>query len=156
MLCNQRESVVGKSSKPPMESTVISMMLEASTAGISSISSLDQASELLASNPTRVLGVPETRKVSASKSSSAAVALDSDKVVSSLSTVSDAKVTHGLGNRDSGFTGDMVVSSMTAAIEVPILKVVLSILGQYPWVVQNRFSPFSNLGNGVDDVFREG
>ena len=94
MLCNQRESVVGKSSKPPMESTVISVMLKASTAGISPISSLNEASELLASNPTKVLGVPETRKVSASKSSSAAVALDSGKAVSSLGTVSYAKVVH--------------------------------------------------------------
>ena len=50
----------------------------------------------------------------------------------------------------------MVVSSATTVIEAPILKVVSPILGQYPWVVQNRFSPLSDLGNGVEDEFMEG
>ena len=67
MLCNQSESVVGESSKPPMESTVISVMPEALLAGISPISSSDQASKLLASNPTRVLGVLDVGKALASR-----------------------------------------------------------------------------------------
>ena len=45
----------------------------------------------------------------------------------------------------------MVVSSATAAIKSPILKDVLPILCRHPWVVQNRFSPLSDLGNGVED-----
>ena len=50
----------------------------------------------------------------------------------------------------------MVVSSATAAIKSPILKDVLPILCQHPWVVQNRFSPLSDLGNGVEAEFGEG
>ena len=156
MLCNQSESVVGESSKPPMESTVISVMPEALSAGISPISSSDQASKLLASNPTRVLGVLDAGKALASRSSSTAVVLNSVKVGSSMGSISDAEVTHGLGNRDFGSTNDMVVSSATTVIEAPILKVVSPILGRYPWVVQNRFSPLSDLGNGVEDEFMEG
>ena len=53
---------MGKSSKPPMESTVISVMPEALSAGISPISSSDQALKLLTSNPTRVLGVLDAGK----------------------------------------------------------------------------------------------
>ena len=52
-------------------------------------------------------------------------------------TGSDADVTHGIGNRDSGFTGDMVASSATMVIKSPILKDVSLILCQHPWVVQN-------------------
>ena len=98
MLCNQSESVVGDSSKPPMESTVISVMPEALLAGISPISSSDQVSKLLASNSTRVLGVLDAGKALASRSSSTAVVLDSVKVGSSMGSISDAEVTHGLGN----------------------------------------------------------
>ena len=71
-------------------------------------------------------------------------------------TGSDADVTHGIGHRDSGFTGDMVASSATMAIMSPILKDVSLILCQHPWVVQNRFSPLSNLGNGVEAKCGEG
>nr|POE85765.1 hypothetical protein CFP56_07106 [Quercus suber] len=49
----------------------------------------------------------------------------------------------------------MVASLAPAAIEAPILKVVSPILGRYTWVVQNRFSPLLNLGNGVEDEFVE-
>ena len=104
----------------------------------------------------RDLGDLETGKVSTSRCSSAAAILDFVKAVSFVGTDSDAEVTHGMGNRDSGFTDDMVVSSATAAIEAPILKVVSPILGWHPWVVQNRFSPLLDLGNGVEDEFVEG
>ena len=144
---------MGESSKPSMESTVISVMPKALTASISPISSSDQASKLLASNPTRVLGVLDVGKALASRSCSTAVVLDSVKAGSSIGLVSDAEVTHGLGNRNFGSTNDMVVS---LAIEASILKVVSPILGRYPWVVQNRFSPLSDLGNGVEDEFMEG
>ena len=69
---------------------------------------------------------------------------------------SGVKVIHGLGNRDSRFTGDMVISSAMAMIEPPIMKKVLSILCPHPWVVRNRFSPLSDLGNGVEVEFGEG
>ena len=128
-LRNQSTSVVVETSNPPMKSTVSSATPEASTASISPISCPVQASELLASNPTRVLGALETDKVSVSRSSSTVVALDSGKAVSSMCTVSNAEVTHGLRNRGSGFTGEMVVSSATATIEAPILNVVPSSLG---------------------------
>ena len=150
MLCNQSGSVVGESSKPLMESTVISVMPKALTASISPISNSDQASKLLASNPTRVLGVLDVGKALASRSCSTAVVLDSVKAGSSIGLVSNAEVTHGLGNRNFGSTNDMVVS---LAIEASILKVVSPILGRYPWVVQNRFSPLSDLGNRVEDEF---
>ena len=104
----------------------------------------------------RDLGDLETGKVSTSRCSSAAAILDFVKAVSFVGTDSDAEVTHGMGNRDSGFTDDMVVSSAMAAIEAPILKVVSPILGWHPWVVQNRFSPLLDLGNGVEDEFVEG
>nr|POE85766.1 hypothetical protein CFP56_07107 [Quercus suber] len=86
------ESVVGESSRPPMESTVISVMPEASTTSISPISSSDQALELLTSNPTRVLGDPEVGKSLASRSSSVAEALDFVKASSSMGSVSNAEV----------------------------------------------------------------
>ena len=148
--------MVGESSKPPMESTMISVMPEVSTAGISPTSSSDQASELLAPNPMRVVGDPEAGKAVASRSSFAAVVLDSVKAGSSMGSVPDVEVSLGLGIRDSGSTGDTVVGLAMAAIEAPILKVVLSILGRFPWVVQNRFSRLSELGYGVDDEFGEG
>ena len=82
--------------------------------------------------------------------------LGSVKVGFSLGSVSDAKVTHGRGYRDSGSTDVMVGSSTTVEIEAPSLTVVLSILGQYPWVVHNPFSPLLDLGDGVVDEFVEG
>lgn len=130
VLCFQNESVVGKSSKPPMESTV---MLEVSTVVLLPISSSDQASKLLTSILTRALADPETRKASASRSS-AAVVLSTDKAVAAMGSVFDAEVTHGLGSRGPGFTSDRVVS---LAIEAPCRNVVSPILGQNPWVVQN-------------------
>ena len=69
---------------------------------------------------------------------------------------SDVEVIHGLGNRDSGFTGDLVVSLAMAVIKPPLLKEVPPILCQHPWVVRNRFSPLSDLGNGVEVEFGEG
>ena len=112
-----------------MKLTILLATPEALTAGISPISCPDQALELLASNLKSVLGAPETDKVSASRSSSTAVALDSGKAVSSRCTVYDAEVTHGLGNRGSRFTGETVVSSASATIEASILNVVLPSLG---------------------------
>ena len=106
--------------------------------------------------PTRVFGDPHTGKVSASRCNSAAVNLDSVKAVFSMVKCSDAEVTHGIGNRDSRFTSDMVFSSAMAAIEPPILKEMLPILCRHLWVVQNRFSPLSDLGNRVEAKFGEG
>ena len=104
----------------------------------------------------RDFGYPETGKDLASRCSSATVNLDFVKAVFSIVTGSDAEVTHGIGNRDSGFTSDMVVSSTMVAIEPPILKEMSSVLCQHLWVVQNRFSPLSDLGNGVEAEFGEG
>ncbi|KAF3956710.1 hypothetical protein CMV_018193 [Castanea mollissima] len=145
LLHNQSARVVGESSKPPMKSSVLSVLPEGLSAGLSPISSPDHSSELLASNPSRELGAPVTENASALRSSSVAVLLDSGKAVSPMDTVSDAEESHGIGIRDSGFTSDPAVSSPTAALEAPILKGVSSILGQYPWVIQNRFSPLSEL-----------
>ena len=50
----------------------------------------------------------------------------------------------------------MVGSLITAKIEALSLTVVSSILGQYPWVVHNPFSPLSDLADGVIDEFVEG
>ena len=101
-------------------------------------------------------GDPVIGKESVSWCSSDVVNLDSGKAILSGCTSFDVEVIHGLGNRDFGFTGDMVVSLAMAAIEPPILKEVLLILCRHPWVVQNRFSPLSNLGNGVEAEFGEG
>ena len=49
-----------------------------------------------------------------------------------------------------------MISSVMAVIEPPILKEVPLILCQHPWVVQNSFSPFSNLGDGMEVEFGEG
>ena len=131
--------MVGESLKPPMESMVILVMPEAPTASISAICSFDQASELLAPIPSRVLGYLVAEKALTSSSSSDAMVLNSIKAGFSMGSISDAEVTDGLGNRDSRSTGDLVGTSATAAI-----------------VVQNRFSPLSDLGNGVEDEFMEG
>ena len=97
-----------------------------------------------------------TGKELASRCSFDMVNLDSGKAIFSGNMGSGAKVTNGLGIRDSGFTGDMVISSAMAMIEPPILKEVLPIPCQNPWVVQNRFSPLSDLGNGMEAEFGEG
>ena len=97
-----------------------------------------------------------TGKELASRCSFNMVNLDSGKAIFSGNMGSDAEATHGLGIRDSGFTGDMVISSAMAMIEPPILKEVSPILCRNPWVVQNRFSPLSNLGNGMEAEFGEG
>ena len=70
-------------------------------------------------------------------------------------TGSDVEVTHGIVNRNSGITGEVVVSSATTVIESLILKDVLPILCRHTWVVQNQFSPLSDLGNGVEAEFGE-
>ena len=67
------------------------------------------------------------------------------KAGSSMGSVSDAEVSIGLG-----------VSPAMASFESPMLKVVSPILGRYPWLTQNRFSPLLDLGNGVEDEFEEG
>ena len=97
-----------------------------------------------------------TGKELASSCSSDMVNLDSGKAIFSGNMGSDAEVTNGLGIRDSGFTGDMVISSAMAMIEPPILKEVSPIVCRNPWVVQNRFSPLSDLGNGMEAEFGEG
>ena len=96
--------------------------------------------------PMRDFGDPVTGKESASRCSSDIVNLDSGKAVFSGFMGFGAEVTHGLGIWDSGFTGDMVISSAMAVIEPPILKEVSPILCRHQWVVQNRFSPLLDLG----------
>ena len=76
------------------------------------------------------------RKALTSCRSSDVVVLASIKVGFSVGSVSNAEVTLSLGYRDSRSTGVRVGSLATVAI-----------------VVQNRFSPLSNLGNGVEDEF---
>ena len=102
------------------------------------------------------LGVQVTRKVSATRCSSNLVILASDKDDFSVFTDSSAKVTRRLGSQDFGFTGDLGFSSEMAVIELPILTEVSAILCRQPWVVQNRFSPPSVLGNGMEAKFGEG
>ena len=50
----------------------------------------------------------------------------------------------------------MGFSSKVAVIELPIQTEVPPILCRQPWVVQNRFSPPSILGNGMEAEFGEG
>ena len=87
--------------------------------------------------PTRVFGDLEIENDSASRCSSTVANLNFVKAVFSMVTGFDVEVTHGIGNRDFGFTNDMVVSSVTTVIKSPILKDVSLILCQHPWVVQN-------------------
>ena len=155
-LRNQSAMVVGETSKPPMKSTVPPAMTETSTVVNTPISCSNHASKTLTDIPTSVLGALETGKVSVSRSSPTAGARVSGKAASPRCIDSDAEITLGLGNRGSGFTSETVVSSASATIEAPILNVVPPSLVQYPWVVQNRFSPLSDLGNGVEDVLVEG
>ena len=153
---SQSVSVVGESSKPTMEVIETSVMPEATMVGTSPISSSDQDSKLFASIPSRVLGHPVARKALAACSNSDVVVLDSVKVGFLLGSVSNAEVTHRRGYRDSGSIGVMVGSLTMAEIEASSLTVVSPILGQYPWVVHNPFSPLSDLGDGVVDEFVEG
>ena len=106
--------------------------------------------------PMRVFGDPMTGNDSVLRCSSDLVNHDSGEALFFGFMSFGAEVTHGLGNRDFGFTGDMVVSSVMAVIEPLILKEVSLILFWHPWVVQNRFSPLSDLGNGVEAKFGEG
>ena len=48
-----------------------------------------------------------------------------------------------------------MASSAAVAFESPIMKEVSLILCRHIWVVQNCFSPLSNLGNGVEAEFGE-
>ena len=130
---------MGESSKPPMESTVTSAMPEALTTGGSTIPSSDQASKLLAPILSSVIRYLVARKAVTSCSSFDAVVLAFVKAGFSMGSDSDVEVTLGLGNCDSGSTGIMVGSSTTTAV-----------------VIQNRFSPLPDLGNGVKDEFVEG
>ena len=91
--------------------------------------------------PKRVFGDPMTGNDSVLRCSSDLVNHDSGEALFFGFMSFGAEVTHGLGNRDFGFTGDMVVSSVMAVIEPLILKEVSLILFWHPWVVQNRFSP---------------
>ena len=68
-----------------------------------------------------------------------AVVLTSVKEGFSIGSVSSAETTLGLRKRDSGSASVMVGSSASAEI-----------------MVQNCFSPFSDLGNGVEDEFVAG
>nr|POF23299.1 hypothetical protein CFP56_45121 [Quercus suber] len=83
--------MVGESSKPPMESTVTSALPEAPTASGSLIPSSDQASELLAPIPSRVIGDPMAGKAMTACSSSDAVVLASIKAGFSMGSVSDVE-----------------------------------------------------------------
>ncbi|KAF3960713.1 hypothetical protein CMV_014595 [Castanea mollissima] len=128
-----------------MKSSALSVMPEGASAGLPPASTPASSSELLASNPSRELGAPVTETPSALRCSSAAVFLDSGKAVLPLDTISDAEDSH-----------DLAVSSPSVVLEAPILKGAAPILDQFPWVIQNRFSPLSELGNGVDEGFVEG
>ncbi|KAF3947876.1 hypothetical protein CMV_026057 [Castanea mollissima] len=137
--------VVGECSKSPMKSSALPVMPEGSSAGLPPASTPDSSSEHLASNPSSELGAPVTETPSALRCSSAAGFLDSGKVALPLDTFSDAEDSH-----------DLAVSSPSVMLEAPILKGASPILDHFPWVVQNRFSPLSELGNGVDEGFVEG
>ena len=133
--CYQSESVVEECSRPPMESTVTSELLEAPTAVISPVPRPDQASEPLPSYLTSVSRVPKTGKGSASRSGSVIDDFVTVKASSSRGLVSDAEVSIGLG-----------VSPATALFESPMLKVVSPILGRVPMDDSKSF--FSSLRPG--------
>ena len=102
------------------------------------------------------LGVQVTRKVLATRCSLDLAILASNEDDFSGFTNSSAEVTRRLGSQDFGFTGDLGFSSEVAVIELPIQTEVPPILCRQPWVVQNRFSPPSVLGNGMEAKFGEG
>ncbi|KAF3954007.1 hypothetical protein CMV_020601 [Castanea mollissima] len=97
ILHNQSTRVVGESSKPPMKSSVLSVLPEGLSVGLSPISSPDLSSEHLASNPSRELGALVTETPSALRCSSVTVLLDSGKDVFPMDTISDAEESHGIG-----------------------------------------------------------
>ena len=136
---NQTICMLGESSKPPMESSMPSTMPEAPTVGGSSFSSADQALEIPTPILLQVNGYPVAGNASPSFGSSNAVVLASIKDGFSMGSASGAETTLGLGKRVSGSTGAMVGSSVLAEI-----------------MVQNHFSPLSDLGNGVEDEFMAG
>ena len=103
----------------------------------------------------RVCSDPVTGKELESRCSSDIANLDSGKAFSGFMSPG-AEVTHGFGFRVSGFARDMVISSAMVGIEPPILKEVSPIPCRHPWVVLNRFSPLSNLGNWMEAEFGEG
>ena len=117
---------------------------------------VDVSSSVDGLTPMRVLDVPATRKESVSRCSSILVNPNFGKAVFFGFTGSGAEETQGLGRWDAGFTDDMVISLAVAGIEPPILKEGLLILCQQPWVVHNRFSPLSVLGNGLEAEVGEG
>ena len=127
--CDKREGAVGESSRPPMESTVVSEMPEAPTGVKSALPSPDQAPVLPASNP--VASHPD---------------MEGDIVAPSTTVESR----HPGSNRfalplPSGVTGEM---------ESPILNNGSQSHRRHQWVNQNRFSPLSELGNemGTDQI----
>ena len=105
--------------------------------------------------PMSALGVQVTGKEAATRCSSDIVILDFGKADFPGFTDSNIEVTHRLGSRDSGFTVDMGFNSAGAVIEPPILTEVPPIQCRQPWLVQNRFSPLSVLGNGMEAEFGE-
>ena len=105
--------------------------------------------------PMSVLGVQVTRKELATRCNLDLVILDSIKADFSGFTDSGVEVTHRLGSRDSGFTGDMGFSSAMAVFEPLTLIEVPPSLCRQPWVAQNRFSSPSVLGNGTEVEFGE-
>ncbi|KAF3973645.1 hypothetical protein CMV_002939 [Castanea mollissima] len=144
-LHNQSVREVGECSKPPMKPSALSVMPEGATAGLPPASTPGSSSESLAPSPSRELGTPVNETPSAIRCSSAAVLLDSGKAVLPLDTFSDAVDSQ-----------DLAVCSPSVVREAPIQKGVSPILDHFPWVFQNRFSPLSELGNGVDEGFVEG
>ena len=140
--CNQSTSVAGESSKPPME---LSVLPEALTTVLSLVHYPDQVPEPFPSYPTRVSRVSKSGKGSASRNGSVVDVSDAVKAGPPMGSVSHAEVSLGLR-----------VSSATTSLTTPMLKVVSPILDSYPWVAHNRFSPLSDLGNGVEDEFEEG
>ena len=106
--------------------------------------------------PMIALGVQVTGKEAATRCSLDIVILDFGKADFPGFMDSNIEVTHRLGSRDFGFTVDMGFNSAGAVIEPPILTEVPPIQCRQPWLVQNRFSPLSVLGNGMEAEFGEG
>ena len=135
-LSNQTMRVLGESSKSLMELSVPTAMPEAPTVGGSSFSSTDQDLEIPLPIPSRVMGYPVAGNASLPCHSSDAVVLTSVQEGFSMGLASGAETSLGLGKRVPGSTGAMVSSSASTEI-----------------LVQNRFSPLSDLGNGVEVEF---
>ena len=135
-LGNLTVHVLGKSSKSSMELSVPSAMPVAPTVGGSSFSSTDQASEIPIPIPSRVMGYLVAGNASPPYRSSDVVVLTSIKEGFSMGSASSAETSLGLGKHVPGSTDAMVGGLASAKI-----------------LVQNRFSPLSDLGNGVEDEF---